>query len=280
VIVDCHTHIFPPQVVAEREAYLARDVTFRRLYDNPLAKLATAEDLLVSMGADGIDVSVAVGFAWQDAEICRLHNDYLQQAAADSGGRIVAFGTLPLAAPDVVESEMRRCVAAGMRGFGELRPDNLGFDLAGEPGEHLANLATELGCVLLFHVSEPVGHGYVGKDGLTIAAFYEFVTRHAGVTVIGAHWGGGLPFYVSMPEVRRAFDANVYVDTAASSLLYNGHIYERGADLAGSARVLFGSDYPLLGQGRSRRRIEDSGLDQDSKAAVLGGNAAKLLNLV
>jgi len=45
VIVDFHTHVFPPEVIASRERYLAADATFRELYSDPKAKLATAEDL-------------------------------------------------------------------------------------------------------------------------------------------------------------------------------------------------------------------------------------------
>ncbi len=84
MIVDSHTHIFPPEVIEQRERYLGQDATFRTLYESPKAKLATADDLLRSMDESGIDVSVAAGFAWRDAETCRLHNDYLMGAAAGS----------------------------------------------------------------------------------------------------------------------------------------------------------------------------------------------------
>jgi predicted TIM-barrel fold metal-dependent hydrolase len=280
VIVDFHTHVFPPEIAAGRQRHLDEDATFRTLYENPQAILATAEDLSHSMDEAGIDVSVALGFAWRDARTCREHNDYLMEVAARSGGRIVAFPTLPLGAGvEAIEQEMRRCVAAGARGFGELRPGNLDFELDSAEGARLASVAEELGCAVLFHVSEPVGHAYPGKEGLDMAEFYRFVTANPGVKTIGAHWGGGLAFYASMPEVKRVFEANVSVDTAASSLLYDDGMYERGAGLVGAEHVLFGSDYPLLSQKRSRRRIEESGLEAGPKQLILGGNAAGLLGL-
>ncbi|HEY7268668.1 MAG TPA: amidohydrolase, partial [Dehalococcoidia bacterium] len=91
MIVDLHTHIFPPEVIARREDYGRRDATFAALYGDPKAKLTTAEDLLASMDLAGIDVSVALGFAWGDAEDCRRHNDYTLESAARSGQRIVPF---------------------------------------------------------------------------------------------------------------------------------------------------------------------------------------------
>jgi predicted TIM-barrel fold metal-dependent hydrolase len=278
VIVDFHTHIFPPEIADEREAWLATDATFAELYANPKALLATASDLMSSMVGAGIDVSVALGFAWTDAAACAHHNDYLLEAAAVAEGRIVPFCTLPLAAGfDAVESEMRRCVEAGAQGFGELRPDNLGFDLRGEPGRRLGRLAAELGAMLLFHVSEPAGHAYPGKEGLEIGAFYAFIQEHPDVRVIGAHWGGGLPFYALMPEVKQAL-GRTSVDTAASSLLYEPGVYDRVVSLIGAERVLFGSDFPLLSQARSRKRVEDA-LPPGTAQQVLGSNAQRLLEL-
>lgn len=279
MIVDFHTHVFPPHVAAERERYARSDTTFAEMYASPEAKLATAEDLLGSMDSSGVDVSVALGFAWSDADTCRQHNDYLLSQAADSGGRVVAFPNLPLAAPaDVIEQEMRRCVAVGAPGFGELRPGNLGFDLAGAQADRLAALAAELGVALLFHVSEPVGHRYPGKQGLDLADFYAFAAAHPDVKTVGAHWAGGLPFYAEMPEVKKSLAA-LYVDTAATSLLYDETVYVRVAGLVGARRILFGSDYPLLSQARSRKRIEEAGLDDSEREMILGANAAALLGL-
>lgn len=277
MIVDFHTHIFPPRVIEDRERYVLEDPTFRLLYADPKAKLATAEDLLQSMDQVGIEVSVALGFQWADEATCRLHNDYLESTAAASNGRIEPFFMLPLAAgPEAFDAALP-ARATRRSGFGELRPENAGIALDGDTGMGLAEFAHRREAPLLFHVSEPVGHTYPGKEGLDVGVFYRFAAAHPAVTAIGAHWAGGLPFYASMPEVRRLFDANVYVDTAASSLLYDDGVYERVAALIGAERILFGSDFPLLGQKRSRERIEKSGLDEASKALILGDNAMRLL---
>ena len=71
MIIDAHTHIFPPAVSEDRDAYLRRDTTFRELYSNPKARIATAEELIASMDEADIDKSVACGFGWSDAELCR-----------------------------------------------------------------------------------------------------------------------------------------------------------------------------------------------------------------
>jgi predicted TIM-barrel fold metal-dependent hydrolase len=279
VIIDFHTHIFPPDVIAHRQRFLDADSTFAELYANPEARLATAEDLLASMDDAGIETSIALGFAWSDPGICVQHNDYLIEAAARAVGRIHAFPNLPLAAgPEAVAKEGRRCAALGALGFGELRPDDLGFDLGGPGGDALARLAQELHVLLLFHVSEPVGHRYPGKRGLDIGPFYDFVYSHPAVRVVGAHLAGGLPFYAHMPEVRKTF-ANLSADTAAASLLYGPEVHQAIIALLGPGALVFGSDYPLLSQSRSLRRLQEAGLEPPALERVLGANASRLLRL-
>jgi predicted TIM-barrel fold metal-dependent hydrolase len=280
VVIDFHTHIFPPEIGANRDVLLRNDPTFGALYSSPKARLARADGLLRSMDEGGIEASVALGFAWRELDACRRHNDYLLEAGESSHGRIVPFGTLPLACgPDAVAAEAQRCHDGGMRGFGELRPDSLGVSLM-EGG--LVDVLREVsgrGAVLVFHVSEPVGHAYAGKQGFTLAGFYETLLALPEACIVGAHWGGGLPFYASMPEVRSAM-APAYVDTAATRLLYDDSVYGRVASVVGAERILFGSDFPLLSQSRSRRRIEeDSGLEASDVELVLGGNARRLLGL-
>jgi hypothetical protein len=279
VIVDVHTHVFAPEVIEGRERILALEPTFGELYGSPKAKLASVDELLRSMDEAGIDVSVALGFAWRDLDLCRRHNDYLLDASAQSGGRIVTFCTLPLAAgADAVVVEAERCAAAGARGFGELRPDSAGVDLNAPELAGALKYAAGTNRTLLFHVSEPVGHAYAGKQGLDLESFYEFVQTHPETKVVGAHWGGGMPFYALMSEVRLSL-AKTSFDTAGTSLLYMPDIYQRAIDLVGDGSIVFGSDFPLLSQARSRERIEEAGLDEASLERVLGGNAARLLGL-
>jgi predicted TIM-barrel fold metal-dependent hydrolase len=278
VIIDFHTHVFPPAMIADRDSLVRRDAGFAEMYGDPAAKMATAPDLLAAMGSAGVDVSVALGFAWADPEDCRRHNDYLLEAAAGAGGRIVPFCTVQPAAGQAAFAEAARCAAAGARGVGELRPAGQGYRLDGSAEEaQLVRIARELGLVLLFHVSEPVGHSYPGKRGLPLEDFASFAARNPGLPIVGAHWGGGLPFFAAMPEVRRLLDS-VWVDTAATSLLYAPGVYRSVATLRPD-RVLFGSDYPLLSQKRARHEIEGAGLAPEVEAAVLGENGARLLGL-
>ena len=116
MIVDSHTHVFPPEIEGLRQRLVEADATFGELYGSPQASLATADELLTSMAAAGVDVSVALGFAWSANDLVRTHNDYLIDAAKRAKGRILPFCSLPMAAGwQAIESEARRCVEAGAR---------------------------------------------------------------------------------------------------------------------------------------------------------------------
>lgn len=277
VIIDVHTHIFPSDVREERAPYLERDATFRELYARPEARVAAADELLASMDEAAVDVSVACGFAWSDEELCRRHNDALLDAASRSGGRIVPFCTVQASGPAALK-EIERCAAAGARGLGELRPESQGYALAGEAGALLAEAARRHDLVLLFHASEPVGHLYPGKSGLPLYDLWRFIEAHPDVTVIAAHWGGGLPYFALMPEIELAL-ANTYVDTAATQFLYRPEVYRLAQRWLGAERILFGSDFPLLSQSRALAELRDAGLNSAALELIQGGNAARLLRL-
>ena len=278
VIIDAHTHIFPQEVREERDEYLQRDTTFRELYASPKARIASAEELLASMDAAGIDRSVACGFAWSDAELCRRHNDYLLEAAAKSDGRLIPFCTVQPSDADA-RDELKRWATKGARGLGELRPQQQGYGLIdSEEADLLAWGSDAYDLTLLFHASEPVGHVYPGKAGLPVEQLGRFIADFPGVTVIAAHWGGGLPFYALMPEVREAL-ARTYFDTAASGLIYSPDVYARAVELVGAERILFGSDFPLVSQERALQELGEAPIDAEARRLIEGENARRLLRL-
>ncbi|HEY7034716.1 MAG TPA: amidohydrolase family protein [Thermomicrobiales bacterium] len=280
LVVDAHTHIFTPDVVRGREAYVGRDLWFEHLYADPRALLVTSDDLLASMEAAGIDQSVVCGFPWHDPGICREQNDYLSEACAGSGGRLFWLGSVSPTHRAHASDEAARCFALGAVGIGELNADAQRFDLTS---------TTDLGAVveacvahdkpLMLHTTEPVGHSYPGKGTATPDRLVRFLENHPLVRVVAAHWGGGLPFYELMPEVARVA-ARVVYDSAASTYLYRFEVFRTVLDLVGPDRVLFASDFPVLRQDRFLRRVRQTPWrDSAEMARVLGENARHIYRL-
>ena len=277
VIIDAHTHVVPPDLIARRQELLQIEPAFGEIYADPRAALASADDVLRVVAESELDAAVICNLAWSDPERVRRTNDYILDAARDSGGRLIPFCMVqPAADPKHVCAEVRRVAAAGARGLGELRPRQQGYTVTqGEAAALLAGASRRFGLPLLFHVSEPVGHGYPGKEGLPLADFAQFLKEQPEATVIGAHWGGGLPLFATMPEVGADLE-RAYVDTAATRLLYDDAIFGIVAGLVGAGRILFGSDYPLRDPTAEIAHIRSLGLPAEDERAILGGNAARL----
>jgi uncharacterized protein len=277
MIIDFHTHIFSPQIVREREEYLKRDPLFSLLYSSPKAKLSTAEDLIRTMDEQGIDLSVVQNIAWSDPGLCRQTNDYIMESVSRYPARLSGFGMVVFDSTQTALKEIERCAQGGMRGIGELR---LVSQLLANPAsiQPVIQSIMEHDLILLIHSSEPLGHIYAGKGDITPQYLYSFISAFPGLKMVCAHWGGGLPFYTLMPEVKKALE-HVYFDSAASPFLYNPEIYRYTASLAGEDKVLFGTDYPVLQPKRLLGEIETLGLPAELKQKILSGNARRLLGI-
>jgi hypothetical protein len=275
-IIDGHAHILPDEIIAQREAYLSRDAWFGRLYADPRQRLTNSEDLIAAMDEAGVAQAAAFGFAFRDAGLCRLCSDYALDAAQRHRARLLPFAVVnPTSAG--AAGEARRCLEGGARAVGELMPDGQGFSLDDGALDDVMALLRAWRAPLLTHVNEPLGHDYAGKGAQGPAQAYALALRYPENDIILAHWGGGLPFYELMPDVRQSL-ARVYYDTAASPYLYDDAILRHVAAWA-APKILFGSDYPLLTPRRCLRRIRRVGLAAQVEAQVLGGNMARLLGL-
>ncbi len=282
MIVDVHSHVFPPAIIGRRDRLARSDPAFGELYGDPAARMATAEDLTASMAAAGVDRSVVAGFWWRDGALAEEHAAYLLEVAAASQGRLIPFVPVDLAAPDARE-RLAALAARGARGLGEVRPGNQPAVDGAEATALLAYATGELGLALLVHCSEPAGHRYPGKGGgYSPGALWELIGACSapGARVIAAHWGGGFPFYALMPEVRALLaEGRVAFDSAASPLLYDARVFARVAELAGGGLTLWGSDFPLRDQAADRAAVEAAVGEATQREAVLGGNAARFLGL-
>jgi predicted TIM-barrel fold metal-dependent hydrolase len=279
MIIDFHTHVVPPGIKERRDEYLGRDACFSLLYAEPEAKLATAEEVIASMDEHGIDKSVILNLGWVSHELCVETNDYILEVIARYPKRLIGFCAIQPLAGDKAIKELERCARNGAKGIGEMRPDVQGFDLRdGKIMKPIIEAAIEHDLIFLTHASEPVGHQYCGKGNITPEVIYHFILSFPDLKLVCAHWGGGLPFYALMPEVDKAL-SNVYFDTAATPFLYKPQIFKQVADIIGSDRILFGSDYPLLSPRRIIDQLDSTGLSQEDRAKILGGNAQGLLSI-
>jgi uncharacterized protein len=293
MIIDAHIHYTPPALRDNLDAFFKEEPFWGLLLaprpdGRSLQGWATPERMIADMDAAGVDKVVLMGEYRRSHEACVARNDQALDIARRWPDRVIPFAIVQPTAGKPALDEVTRCVDAGMRGVGELGPYGQGYRLDGPDFLRLAEACIRYDIPLNLHTNEEVGHYYPGKATTPLAHYYELAVRYPELKLVLAHWGGGLLFYELMPAVRRAL-ANVWYDTAASPLIFpTARIFAAALACVAPQKLLFASDYPLrLYPARQQEpdmrpflgEIGGLGWDEETRAAILGGNAAALLGL-
>jgi len=279
VIIDFHTHVFPPVFREERKDLFSREPAFKNLYDSSQSTLIGASDLIRNMDQEEVHRSVIFGFPWEEEEHFQRHNDYIMESVHRYPDRLIGFCCFSILSSTGAR-EAERCLKAGLAGVGELAVYGSGLT----PGitdafKDVMTLCAQYDAPLLLHVNEPVGHTYPGKAPITLNQVYQFLKTYPSNRIVLAHWGGGIFFFALMKKEVNHVLENVWFDTAASPYLYAPDIYRIAGDIIGYEKILFGSDYPLLKPSRYVKEMALAGLSSLAVDRITGLNAAKILGL-
>ena len=289
-IIDAHVHLYPPEVNADPAGWAASRgeprwaamCTRRRRDGSPVQGFPTVDGLLRELDSAGIARAVLLGWYWENEITCAEQNRFYAACVRAHPDRLAAFASLqPTAGGASALQEVWRAHGEGLIGLGELSPHAQGFAVDTPAWGEVLDLAAELQLPVNLHVTDPASRPFPGWVGTPLEDFARLAREHPRVTFILAHWGGGL----AVAELL-----NVYVDTAASPLLYGEAAWARLGREVPAARVLFGSDFPL--ELYPRAESPDGGglktfvaeavrnVPQATRAALLSGNARRLFGWV
>ena len=283
-IIDAHVHYTPPELRPFLAQMRDQEPYWHRLLLSPssIQGWVSAENMIDDMDSAGVDQVVLVGEYYQQHEQCVTRNDTVLALINRWPNRIRAMAVVQPNAGDLAVQEVRRCLAAGMIGVGELNPYPQRFRLDSAEFRQIVDLCQAEDLPLNLHINEEIGDYYAGKSSTPLRDYYQLIRQSPDLKLILAHWGGGLLFYELMPRVRRHF-RRVSYDTAASPLQYRtAEIVRTALSCIASSKILYGSDYPLLLY-PSRlneptfthflQELRDAGVGSD----ILGSNFLKLL---
>jgi predicted TIM-barrel fold metal-dependent hydrolase len=297
VVVDAHVHLYPPDVNRDPAGWAAAHgeprwaqmcVRTRKATGRTVQAFPSVDGLLRDMDAAGVERAVLLGWYWERLENCVAQNRFYAECLRAHPDRLTAFATVQAGAGRPALAEVRRAHEDGLCGLGELSPHSQEVAVTDERWGALMDLAGELGLPVNLHVTEPESAEYPGRVETPLEDFWAMARAWPRVSFILAHWGGRCWRAAGEPGAR--WPDNVWVDTAATPLLYGGGeegVWREGLAACGPGRVLWGTDYPLDLYPRGEGFRTMAGFLAEARArvpaaegrAVLGGTAARLFNV-
>ena len=290
---------------------------YQRQHTQDIMPMMTDVGLRLSvMDAAGVDIQ-AVSTApnhfcyWAEPdlgrEVAQTVNNALAELAAGDPDRFVALGTVPLQNPELAVAELDRCVGElGMRGV-EISTDVCGTELSRAGLDKFFARVEELGVVIFMHpsgftesarfadhyFSNIIANPLASTVAVHYLIFDGVMDRHPGLKICVAHGGGFLAAYSGRidhahplrPDMQRHLPKGkvptdylkrFYFDT----VVFTDHQLEYLVKVFGADHIVMGTDYPYdMAETDPVGHVNGADLSEAQKAAIIGGNAAKLLNL-
>ena len=277
MIIDIHTHCFPEAIAAKALKKLADASHAVPLTDG------TAEGLTAAARAGGVDLSIVLPVATSPKQVGSI-NDFaarINERTAETG--LFSFGGAHPEDPDWRE-HLKQVAERGMKGV-KLHPVYQGVDIDDPRYLRILTYAGELGLIVITHA------GYdIGFPGVTRVApeMTRRALRQAGpVTLVLAHMGGWMQWEQvkeQLADTSACLDTSFSIGTVGQTdgeplRMLDEPGFMEMVRVFGPERLLFGTDSPWSGQRESLDWIRALPLTEAEKAAILGGNAQRLLGL-
>ena len=257
MVIDFHTHIFPEKL-ADRAVS-----TIQEFYSIPVQLDGTAETLLETGRAGGIDRFVVFSAAAAPAQVQSINN--FIAAVCGEHPALTGFGTLHPGMQNPPD-EIERMIRLRLRGV-KLHPDMQRFNI---DDDAMMNIyaALEGRLPVMFHTGDyRYSYSHPSRLARVLDAFPN-------LTAVAAHFGGWSLFDIALDHLRKR---RCYFDVS-SSLPFLG--LRRSRELIriyGAERFLFGSDYPMWNPAACLRdflRLDLTGAEND---LILYKNALSVL---
>jgi len=278
------------------------------------SQLTSIETRLADMDRQGIDIQAISPappqyYYWAEPELgreaARLVNNRIAEIVAAHPTRFVGMGTVPLQAPSLAVAELERAVKElGLRGV-EIGTNVAGTDLSDERFRPFFAKAQELDILIFMHPA-----GFTHAQRLADHYFINVIGNPLDTTVAVAHliFGGVLDTYPKLKiclahgggyaaaysgrfdhahwarsDCRRlikhpptSYLKKLHFDT----IVFTHHQLEYLTHLYGADHIILGTDYPYdMSLPHAVNFVASADLSRADKAAILGGNAARLLKI-
>jgi aminocarboxymuconate-semialdehyde decarboxylase len=293
-VVDVHAHVIVPGLGAETEWVDGQQVVRfgGREIRSAVREFVDVGRILEEQDRVGVDAVVLCPWV----NLCGRETARQNEALAGLvGDRVACLGTIDPERPD----ELRELMADGRLSGVEVPASVGGRYLGHDAFRDFWAAAEETGALIFVHpttkgFADPVFEEHylwntVGNPlETTITAAHLVLSgvmdEHPRLRVLLAHGGGAIlallgrlaheqSFHGPGRDVRAAVRRFLF-----DTVVHDGDVLRALLDFAGAERILCGSDYPFdMGAERPAELVRALGLPADEEAAILGGNALRLL---
>jgi predicted TIM-barrel fold metal-dependent hydrolase len=275
------------------------------------------ENRLKGMDAMTIDMEVlSINPSWYRkdrdiaAQIVKINNEKLAEVCASRPDRFAAFASLSLQYPDLAVQQLETAVKKqGLKGAA-IGGSVLGEDFSSERFHPVWAKAEELGAVLFIHPQStpPLAARFKGNGWLantignpldtTIALqhliFEGTLDKYPGLKIIAAHGGGYLPSYAPRsdhacfvspqncnPDIKLKKKPTEYLNQLYfDALVFTPEALRHLVAQVGASQIVLGTDHPIPWEEHPVDHVfATTTLSDKDKAAILGGNAARLFGM-
>jgi aminocarboxymuconate-semialdehyde decarboxylase len=278
------------------------------------ARISQHDERLRELDAMGIDMQVALPPPPQcyytvplDVAIkaARMINDGIAEYVAKKPDRFVGFATVPMPDGNEAAKELERAVKTLKFKGAQILTNVAGKELSDPAFAPFWQKAEELGAIIVIHpngftearrlqrfyFNNVIGNPFETTIALHYLIFDGVLERHPNLKIFAVHGGGYLGAYCgridhawgarsdshgTLPKPPTSYLKKIYVDT----VVFTREQLTALVKTFGADHVLMGTDYPFdMGDYDPIEHVVSSGFDAATTAAIVGGNAKKLLGL-
>jgi uncharacterized protein len=211
----------------------------------------------------------------------RIGNQGVLNAAHANPDVLIPFGSVDPRKGKLGVREARELIEAGVRGF-KFHPNTQAFWPNDREHYPLYEVIAEAGLIALFHSGTTgIGAGMPGGGGVRLKysnpmCIDDVAADFPGLDIILAH-----PSFPWQDEALAiaVHKPNVYIDLSGWSPKYFPENLIRYTNSQLKAKMLFGSDFPLITPDRWLSDFEKLPIKEEVRPLVLKENAARLLRL-
>ncbi len=268
MIIDFHTHVFPPQI-AEKTLNVLKDNVYKvRGVKVPAYTEGTVDSLKESMEKNGIDISVVMPIATRPKQTPTI-NEYAEKI---TGGNIISFGSLhPL--QDDWEQVIENLAERGFKGI-KIHPQYQDVYVDSPEVIRVLEKAEKLGLYTMLHAGVDIG---VPTSQLCtpkrLAKLFDYVS---GKYVIAAHLGS---FEMWDDVEKYLVSTNMLFDISYACSHIEKEQFLRIIKNHGADKILYGSDSPWKSQAQPFEELKKLNLSQKEMDLITHKNAMNILGL-